>query len=901
MLQIAVRELPGRFSMIGKTLSHYQITEQLGEGGMGVVYKARDTHLDRAAAIKVLPAEKVADPDRKHRFVQEAKAASALNHPNIITIYDIDQADGIDFIAMEYVSGKTLDALIPRKGMRLSLALKYAIQIADALAKAHAAGIVHRDLKPSNLMVNDDGTAKILDFGLAKLTEQVQGDEFASTATVDAAGKAITEKGVIIGTVAYMSPEQAEGRTVDPRSDIFSFGSVLYEMITGQRAFQGDTKMSTISAILNKEPAPLSAEIPHDLERIIARCLRKDPARRFQTMADLKVALQDLKEESDSGRLEVSSIAPKSKRVLWPIAAAGALVCVAAYFFFLRQNGKQPLPAPAVLPLTDFAGNESSPSLSPNGKQVAFSWDGEKGENVDVYVKRTDSETALRLTTNPAPDISPAWSPDDSQIAFIRELEDHDTIFLTSPLGGAERKLTDLHPVSSPASSTWIFQPSVSWSPDGKWLAFIEEDPISENGLFLIPSLGGQKKKLISSPVTKLWYANLAFSPDGRSLAFIGCKGERACDLYVQDLGNDHLLHGPARQITKQGGIIFGFAWTGDGHSILYTGSPDTTGSSRMWRVTTSVDEIPELLSWAGDRVAFPAVSRDGTRLAYERNTSGTSGAIWKFQEGAPLAKWSSSTRPESDPQLSPDGKRVAFSANRTGKGGELWVANQDGANAIRLTEGIGRSVGGPRWSPDGGWIVYNATREDGHWKIFRVDAAGGQPLMLTDGPADENLPSYSRDGNWIYFCSNRTGRYEIYRMPAAGGEARQLTNDRGFEALDSLDGRTLYYTKGWYTGIYSRPVAGGMEKPVLESIALRVGSFIVVKNGIYYVCQTGARRSGPLEFRFLEFSTAKSRVLVRFNAESGQGLTVSPDGKTMLYTVNAGGNRDLMQVENFR
>ncbi len=586
--------------MIGQTVSHYRIVEKLGGGGMGVVYKAEDTKLGRTVALKVLPPERVADPNRKRRFIQEARAASALNHPNIITIYDIDEAEGVHYIAMEYVQGKTLDRLIARHGQRVNEALKYAVQMATALAKAHSAGIVHRDLKPTNVMVTDDGLVKVLDFGLAKLTEA------APTGAAETAVTAgpVTEEGTIVGTVGYMSPEQAEGRTVDQRSDIFSFGSVLYEMITGQRAFQGDTKISMISAILNKDPAPLSAEIPHDLERIIARCLRKDPARRFQTMADLKVALQDLKEESDSGRLEVSSVAPKRKRVLWPIAAAGALVCVVAYFFFLRQIGKQRLPAPAVLPLTDFAGYARYPSLSPNGKQVAFSWDDGKGENENVYVKRTDSETALRLTTDPAPDISPAWSPDESQIAFIRELKDHDTIFLISPLGGAERKLADLHPVSSPAVSTWVCQPSVSWSPDGKWLAFIEEDPISENGIFLIPSVGGGKKKLISSPVTKLWYANTAFSPDGRSLAYIGCKGEPSCDLYIQDLGKDYSLHGPALQITKQGTVIFGFAWTGDGHSILYAASPETTGTFRMWRVAAAGDETPELLSWAGDGVA---------------------------------------------------------------------------------------------------------------------------------------------------------------------------------------------------------------------------------------------------------------------------------------------------------
>ena len=244
--------------MIGKTLGHYQITEKLGEGGMGIVYKARDTRLDRFVALKVLPPEKVSDPDRKRRFIQEAKAASALNHPSIITIHDIDQADGIDFIAMEYVGGKTLDQRIGHRGLRLNDTLKYAVQIADALAKAHSAGIVHRDLKPTNIMVNEDGVVKVLDFGLAKLTEQIQGDETASTATFDGEGRPITEEGVIVGTVAYMSPEQAEGKKVDARSDIFSLGSVLYEMVTGQKAFHGTSKLSTLSAILHQEAIRLA-------------------------------------------------------------------------------------------------------------------------------------------------------------------------------------------------------------------------------------------------------------------------------------------------------------------------------------------------------------------------------------------------------------------------------------------------------------------------------------------------------------------------------------------------------------------------------------------------------------------------------------------------------------------
>src|SRR5262245_16755918 len=287
-------------SLIGQQLGSYQILSLLGAGGMGVVYKGRDTRLNRSVAIKVLPRDKMSDPERKRRFVQEAKAASALNHPNIITIHDIGSESGIDFIVMEYVAGKTLDQRIPRKGMKLNGVLKLVVQMADALAKAHSAGIIHRDLKPTNVMVTDDGLIKVLDFGLAKLTE-VESDEGATRTT-----QPQTEEGTIVGTVSYMSPEQAEGKKVDSRSDIFSFGAVFYEMITGQKAFQGDSKLSTLAAIVKQEPKAVSRlvpDVPPDLEKIINRCLRKDPGRRFHHMEDLKVELEELKEHSDSGKL----------------------------------------------------------------------------------------------------------------------------------------------------------------------------------------------------------------------------------------------------------------------------------------------------------------------------------------------------------------------------------------------------------------------------------------------------------------------------------------------------------------------------------------------------------------------------------------------------------------------
>src|ERR1019366_1192677 len=322
--------------MVGRPISHYRIVEKLGGGGMGIVWKARDTRLDRFVALKFLPAAKMSDPERKRRFVLEARAASALNHPNIITIYDIGQAgpEGhpADFIAMEFVAGKALDQLIDRKGLRLSETLHYATQVADALAAAHAAGIVHRDLKPGNVMVNESGCVKVLDFGLAKLTEQGGTGAFRG-AEVSVAPK--TDEGMIVGTVSYMSPEQAEGKKVDARTDIFSFGAVLYEMITGRRAFVGDSIVSILSSILRDQPKPaaeIAHGIPRELDRIVTRCLQKDPNRRYQHAGDLKIDLQRVKEELAAGGsvvLEAVTARQSVGRWFW---VAAAVACVAVAF-----------------------------------------------------------------------------------------------------------------------------------------------------------------------------------------------------------------------------------------------------------------------------------------------------------------------------------------------------------------------------------------------------------------------------------------------------------------------------------------------------------------------------------------------------------------------------------------
>jgi hypothetical protein len=320
----------------GTPIGPYRILETLGTGGMGEVYRARDTRLERDIALKVILPSKTADPERRKRFLQEARAASSLNHPGIVAVYDIgtDAASGVDYIAMELVRGATLDERIPRKGLRTAQALPIAIAVADALAAAHAAGIVHRDLKPGNVMIGEDGRVKLLDFGLAKLVAQGPLGDLEHSGTLSDSGPR-TAKGAIVGTVSYMAPEQAEGKNVDARSDIFSFGTILYEMITGERAFKSDTTLSTLSSILKEDPkriGTLVADVPPELERIIVRCLKKDPEKRWQGMRDIKVALEEIKEESDSGILMAPQVAasPRPARSSKAPAVAGALVVAAA-------------------------------------------------------------------------------------------------------------------------------------------------------------------------------------------------------------------------------------------------------------------------------------------------------------------------------------------------------------------------------------------------------------------------------------------------------------------------------------------------------------------------------------------------------------------------------------------
>jgi serine/threonine protein kinase len=574
--------------MIGRRLSHYEIVARLGEGGMGVVWKARDTRLARFVAIKILGAGSVDDPERKRRFTQEAKAASALNHPGIVTIYDIADDGETSFIAMEYVQGKTLSELIGRRGLALNVMLAYATQAAEALAKAHAAGIIHRDLKPSNIMVTDDGLVKILDFGVAKLAKSTEGTGIAEgeTRTMTVADMPRTEEGTVVGTVAYMSPEQAEGKPVDARSDIFSFGSVLYEMATGTRVFQAATSASTLAAVLTRDPVPPSKvvkDLPRELDRIILRCLRKDAARRFQIMADLAVELDEIKSESAAQTESTSVTAPRGSMRRWRFLSAAvlALAAAAAWFLWPRPGA---LPSPStVSPLTTSPGDEQLSTFSPDGSQVAFVWNGEARDNWDIYLKSTGAGVPLRLTTDPADDIAPAWSPDGTQIAFVRQQGKEAAVYLTPPLPGSEQKLATFTVGGEVTNADLSNLMTLSWLPDGRRLVMAALDSDGQsNGIVVIPIDRSEAKRLIWSPVSAVTYSYPVVSPSGKFLAYAGCKGFGACDVYLMELGPDVTPIGQPKNLTGQGAELLGITWGPDGKSVIYGSALD---GQRLWRV----------------------------------------------------------------------------------------------------------------------------------------------------------------------------------------------------------------------------------------------------------------------------------------------------------------------------
>ena len=893
--------------MIGQTISHYRVVEKIGGGGMGVVYKAEDTRLDRSVALKFLPEEFFGNPVALERFRREARASSALNHPHICTIYDIDEHEGQPFICMELMEGETLKQRLARKPFKMEEAVELGTQLADALDAAHKKGIVHRDIKPANIFVTERGDAKILDFGLAKLDpkgregeKEIPGSEVSTRVKEED----LTSPGSALGTIAYMSPEQARGEDLDARTDLFSLGLVLYEMATGQHAFTGSTSAVILGAILHTAPtAPteLNPEIPDDLERAICKCLEKDEDLRYQSASDLQADLKRLKRDTDSGKSEARSAAQPGRRQsgALPWVAAGTLVVASAlgWWFLTRPAPEVPLGRETITPITTDGGYKDNPQLSPDGEKVAYEWRG------DLYVKPLGPGTRpIRLTEDETHEAHPVWSPDGRQIAFVRELEGGATLYTVPALGGQERKLIDLGLWSRFSSDTIL-----SWSPDGEWLGFAErpsEDAPSRIVRLSLATL--EKQPLTSPPEASAGDFDPAFSPDGTLLAFVRSGSDRFGyrEVWIQPMEG-----GEARRLTFSQDICSGPTWTPDGGEIIFT-----LGAGNGIRRVSLEGGEPGLILGVGDGTSFPSVR--GTRMVFQQITNQPYD-IWRMpvrrgptRDRAPERLIASSAA-DFNAHYSPDGRRIAFSSLRGGGVENVWICDSDGANPVQLTTFEKGRAGTARWSPDSRRIAFD-NAEAGDNNVYVIEADGGVPRRLTRQPSMDNLGGWSRDGRWIYFVSNRSGTRQIWKIPAEGGEAVQVTTGGGGYAQESWDGRDLYYIKRRSTSdIWRVPVGGGEETQVLPAPNVFGRGLSVSRSGFYYSQLASA-----------EFARGRPLMLLRglytvhfLDLESGQvmnvfeddgfvhssNLSISPDERWTLTARRPAPVSELLLMENFR
>ena len=936
--------------MIGQTISHYRIVERLGGGGMGVVYKAEDVDLGRFVALKFLPDDLSRDPQALERFRREARAASALNHPNICTIYEIGKHGEQSFIAMEFLDGLTLKHRIAGRPLETELILSLAIEIADALDAAHAEGIVHRDIKPANIFVTKRGHAKILDFGLAKVSlAGISSSKIASlntqTGSVDA--DHLTSPGSTLGTVAYMSPEQAKGKELDARTDLFSFGTVLYEMATGVLPFPGETSALIFNAILNFDPPPVirfNRDIPPELERIINKAMEKDRNLRYQGAAEMRADLQRLKRDTETGRAKAASsgtvavaqesgsqvaqppspvsgsspplaASPRSSAVkvaevpvagrkIWKVlvpAAAVVLLVGGSALWRMTRTAPEPDQDVTVAPLTAHPGDERDPTFSPDGSQVAFAW-GPEGGDPDIYVKLIGPGEPIRLTNTLEDKRMPQWSPDGRWIAFPRRFGAGGIVAVPA-LGGPEKVITQ------EKSSSYV-----SWSADSQWVIYCAGTPRS---LYLAPLNGGEKRLVLGPLQEKFPVRAGVLSPDSRKLALLYSESEMdlRTRLYVVALSADYKPDGEPKPLTPADWNIWSPAWTADGKDILFIrdlsattgrGSANAGSGTVMYRVAAD-GGAPRRVNFAGDNPWFLGIARQGRRMAFTRLHRDTN--IYRValeSNGATGIGQAiiSSSRRDDTAYYSPDGSHIAFVSNRTGPM-EIWIAQADGRDPVQLTTAPDwADVGYPQWSPDGGKIAYSARpKADSATDIFVVSSSGGAPQALTTDPATDARPTWSQDGRWIYFASDRGGAgWNIWKIASSGGPATQVTRSGGLFALESPDRKWLYFTVAG--GVLRRmPVDGGEETDYVRDLGapilgLDVSPFFVTAKGVYYLAVSANRR--PALIRFAGHEGGDSKTVGSIQRTPSAGLSLSPDGRFLLYSQYDQSTAEIMLVENF-
>lgn len=849
----------------GARFGPYEVISPVGAGGMGEVWKARDTRVDRIVALKI------SQQQFSERFEREARASAALNHPNICSLYDV----GPDYLVMEFVDGAPIR---PAQGTRKVLDL--AVQIADGLAAAHERGITHRDLKPENILVTNEGRVKILDFGLAKVDIALKDDGATQAVTV-------TQPGMVMGTVAYMSPEQARGLPLESRSDQFSFGAILYELASGKRPFSSDSAPQTMAAIIEKDPEPLPQTVPAPLRWIIERCLAKEPSARYDSTRDLYrelLSLRDHISEASSGAVAAGARRADRRR-LWMAGALACAVLIAAAGYWMGIRGR-PAPAPQTpVPLTSSGGLALNPSLSPDGSEVVFAWNGPRGGNYNLYVKLIGSSDLLRLTSGTANDISPAWAPDGQRIAFIRALYmDRHAVMLISPLGGSERKLTEISLHDSGSEDHAL----LAWTPDGRYLAVTDGSRLD-----LVSVDSGERQPLLKEAPGVLGDADPAFSPAGDRLAFVRRLAPYSSRPLWVPLSAGYRPAGTPQEMRMPGMVASCPTWERNGQLVVASGAPF---GMRLFRVTLpSGGAVPVGSALVGGGMAF---HRQTGRLIYTSLLNIQN--LYRISPDGPESaripeRITSTTGSDLLPRYSPDNATVAFVSFRFAQFG-VWTIDSRSSNVSELMDWGPGLVAASDWSPDGRSLYLFGISPQGWYQLYRLAVDTRKVTRLAESSAHDIYPTLSRDGKSVYFSSSRGGGLHLYRMPAAGGPTTLVAARSVVRARESADGRRLFFADWPAGGLYRMTLEGGEITPVINQLADPSG-FEVVDRGVYY---WAGDRQAP-ELRHMDLGSGKVRLVLRPPIAAVPNLTVSPDGRWLCFPLIERNSQELMMVERWR
>jgi serine/threonine protein kinase len=841
--------------MIGQTLGHYEIRERIGAGGMGEVYRARDTKLGRDVALKLLPPEIAQDPQRRERFEREARAVAALSHPNIMTIHEFGADQGQLFAIAELLEGETLAECLFQGPVPPRKAIECAAQIADGLAAAHAQGIIHRDLKPANIFITNDGRVKILDFGLAKLEQRGAGPGQSATLPVE------TDPGTVLGTVGYMSPEQVRGETVDARSDIFSLGVVLYEMLAGARAFPGDSPADTMGAILRDEPGPLHEKdpsFPESLDRIIQHCLEKNPEQRFQSARDLGFALRNATPSSQS-ELVPHKIASRTRcrATLVTATAAGWVIALASLAWFHFRSPEPHVP-PRMITLT-YTGRDWSPTTSPSGEMVAFVSDRDGVPRIWLKQLAGGGEEPL---TDGLDDL-PRFSPDGSQILFVRKQDAGGyALFRTSVVGGQPRKILDD-----------AF--GGDWSPSGDQVAFLRARPVDEGNVLVIGVADVQtgEERVVSTELENRLCYGIRWSPDGRRIAIgeTALTGMVPSDSYV-DLIDVNTGHLERLSFTDWSGPYTAMLWGRDGRSLIIGQAPDV-----LARVSGAPSQIMEC----------------------ELESGSLRELLWA-QMSAPMGGWSSSTICSLGP-----GRLVIDEYVVEARLSEItYAAAGDAAQMRTLTGGLARDRQ-PAYSPDGELIVFSSNRS-GNIDLWILERRTGTLRQLTDDPASDWDPGFTPDGEHVLWSSDHSGNMEVWIAAPDGSGARQLSHD-GVDAENPTmtpDGEWIIYgtTNSEHPGIWKIRADGSEATPLAEGAYVipevspegRYASYACVR-GTDYAIRVVEVQTGEIVPFAIHISTRD----LQENISTGRSRW-TPDGKALVFVSQDDSCRTGLFIQDF-